>query len=318
MSEQQMILNDTFWKFLVSLEELKVKKAKSEFCELLSLDLDSLGAFSEFLTRFEVDCTIDENYIYPLKEKCRIKMEFSLSEWLALQVACGADTNNSPAYKPYYQKILQNKMAIAQRACEQFNLYKKPADIENRMPGDFENLKKKIDYDICFKKVVKIHFYNDKDCVVFPHRLVYLDGVLCVVGESTNDKVLVYFGVEDIKGVEDYTLVYEPNLSQIEVNEFICHIRLINGKEERLVLKIYSQYETDLLPSYHFLGNPFVTSNTEGDMIWAATIEMCDDIFQWLYSMKDRAEVLDPGHVRLEFAHYCELMSEHTGSKKAS
>jgi len=186
------------------------------------------------------------------------------------------------------------------------------------MPNLFENLKKKIDYDICYRQAIKINFFNNKECVIFPHRLVYLDGVLCVIGESTNDKILVYFSLEDIKRVEDFQINYEPNLSQIEVNEFIGNLRVINGKEERLILKVFSQFQAELLPSYHFLGNPFVTSNTEGDMIWAATIEMSDDIFQWLYSMKERVEVLDPGHVRKDFAHFCELKNENSKLKKVS
>lgn len=316
MSEQQLILNDSFWKFLVSLEELKERKDKTLFCVNLGLDESTLNEFQEFLNRFDVMFESDENYIYPLKDKCRIKMEFSLSEWFALQATFQKESTDQDEFK-YYQKIVQNKLKIAQKAFEQFNLYKKPVDVKVHL-SDFENLKKKIDYDICYKKMIKIHFFNDKECLVYPHRLVFLDGTLCVVGESTKDKTLVYFGVEDIKSVVDIDQAYEPNLSQIEINEFICHLRLINGKEERLVLKIYSQYEADLLPSHHFLGNPFVTSNTEGDMIWAATVEMCDDIFQWLYTMKDRAEVLDPGHIRKEFAHFCELKNLSSGLKKAS
>lgn len=317
MSEHQLILNDSFWKFLVSLEELKEKKDKTLFCASIGIEEDSLLEFKEFLARFDVKFECDESSIYPLKDTCKIKMEFSLSEWLALQATFQKDNEEQNNFKYYYQRIIQNKMAIAQKAFEQFNLYRKPVDVKIHM-SEFENLKKKLDHDICNKKIINIHFFNNKECVIYPHRLVFLDGILCVVGESTSDKTLVYFGVEDIKYVEHFELVYEPNLSQIEVNEFICHLRLINGKEERMVLKIYSQYEADLLPSHHFLGNPFVTSNTEGDMIWAATIEMCDDIFQWLYSMKDRAEVLDPGHIRKEFAHFCELKKEISGIKKAS
>jgi hypothetical protein len=316
MSEQQLILNDTFWKFLVSIEELKEKKDKALFCSSLSVDEETLETFIGFLNRFDVMCVSDSEYVYPLKEKCRIKMEFSFTEWLAMQASFSPE-GEQKHFKHYYQKILQNKMMVTQKAFEQFNLYKKPANVFVKA-SDFENLKKRIDYDISYRRTIKLHFLNKKECVIYPHRLVFLDGILCVVGESTNDKVLLYFGLEDIESVEQFKIEYEPNLSQIEVNEFICHLRMINGKEERLVLKIYSQYEADLLPSYHFLGNPFVTSNTEGDMIWAATLEMCDDIFQWLYSMKDRVEVLDPGHIRLEFAHYCELKKENAGLKKVS
>lgn len=313
MSEQQMILNDTFWKFLVSLEEMKEKKDKAIFCSTLSIDEDTLTEFMAFLNRMDVMCTCDDQYVYPLKDKCRIKMEFSLVEWLALQANFGSEEHKN--FDHYYQRIIQSKISVAQRAYEHFNLFKRPENIKIHAK-DLENLKKRIDYDISSQKAIKLHFFNSKECVIFPHRLVFLDGVLCVVGESINDKVLLYFGIEDIQSINEFKVDYKPNLSQIEVNEFICHLRLINGKEERLILKVYSQYEADLLPSHHYLGNPFVTSNTEGDMIWAATIEMCDDVFLWLYSMKDRVEILDPGHIRKEFSHYCELKKESTGMKK--
>ncbi|MBC7712409.1 MAG: WYL domain-containing protein [Rhizobacter sp.] len=312
MSDQQIILENSFWKFLVSLEELKERKELFLFCSSLGVDEETLEGYCEFLTRFKVAVMRDEQYVYPLKEKCKIKMEFTLSEWLALQASFPKE---SPAY--YYQQIVHDKMQMAQKANAMFTLYKK-AD-EHVVSGNaFENLKRKIDYDIVCRKSMKIEFFSHKECSIFPHRMVFLDGILCVVGENINDKTLVYFGVEDIKDVTNLDNMYEPNLSQLEVNEFIGHLRLINGKEERLVLKIYSQDQADLLPEHHFLGNPFVTTSTEGDMIWAATLEMCDDIFSWLYKMRDRVEVLDPGHVRKEFAHFCELKKENAGSKKAS
>ena len=312
MSDQQIILENSFWKFLVSLEELKDKKELVLLCSSLSIDEETLEAYCEFLTRFKVAVLRDEHFVYPLKEQCRIKMEFSLSEWLAVQASFPKE---APAY--YFQQIVHDKMQMAQKANAMFSLHKRP-EAAVVVGSAFENLKKKIDYDIICRKSIKIEFFSHKECDVFPHRLVYLDGVLCVVGENIHDKSLVYFGVEDISDVTNLEYVYEPNLSQLEVNEFIGHLRLINGKEERLVLKIYSQDQDDLLPPHHFLGNPFVTSSTEGDMIWAATIEMCDDVFNWLYKMRDRVEVLDPGHIRKEFSHFCELKKENSSNKKAS
>ncbi|MBP9681124.1 MAG: hypothetical protein KBD76_06940 [Bacteriovorax sp.] len=316
MSEQQLISNDTFWKFLVSLEGLKERKDKVLFCASLNINEETLQRFVSFLSRFDVLFESDEEYIYPLKEQCRIRMEFSFTEWLAFQASLGTE-DASDHFKFYYQKIIQNKMISLKQANEQFNLYKKPVG-QIVQSTDFENLKKKIDYDICHKQSIKIHFFSGNECAIFPHRLVFLEGVLCVVGESIDDKILVYFGLEDIKSSEEFKIEYHPNLSQIEVNEFIGHLRVISGKEERLILKVYSQHEADLMPSHHFLGNPFVTANGDGDMIWAATIEMCDDVFRWLYSMKDRAEVLDPGHIKLEFSQYCDLKKEALGIKKAS
>lgn len=317
MSEHQMILKDSFWKFLVSLEELSERKEKTKFCASIEIDVEALEEFKIYLSRYEINFEMDDCFIYPIKDKSKIKIEFSLSEWLALQATFQEVAAEPKSLKHYFQRIVRNKMTLLQNAHEQFNLFRKPVNVAINFQ-EFENLKKKIDHVVCYQKPINLHFFNSKACQVFPHRLVYLDGILCVVGESLKDKTLVYFGLEDIKNVEVIELAYEANLSQIEINEFISHLRLINGKEERLVLKIYSQYETDLLPSHHYLGNPFVTSNVDGDMIWAATLEMCEDIYQWLYLMKDRVEVLDPGHVAREFAQYCELKKENSGLKKAS
>ncbi len=312
MSEHKVILDDSFWKFLVSLEELVEKKDRALFCSSLNLDEEELLKYQMFLNGMEVQFEIDQNYIYPLKEKFSLKIEFSLSEWLAFQAAFKEKENLS-----YFHRIVQNKLQIAQMAHEQFVLYKKPAFVISTLEAQ-ENLNKQIDYAICYKKPIEVSFHNGKMNSLYPHRLVYLDGILCVVGESLKDKTLVYFGVEDIASISDLKLEHEANLSQLEINDFINHLRIINGKEERLILKIYSQYDTDLLPSHHFLENPFVTSNAEGDMIWAATIEMCDDVFQWLYNMRDRVEILDPGHIRKEFSLYCELKKQSSSFKKAS
>ena len=72
-----MILDDSFWKFLVSLEELTEKKDKVLFCSSLNLAEEDLIKYQNFLKEMDVNCEIDQNYIYPLKEKCSLKIEFS-------------------------------------------------------------------------------------------------------------------------------------------------------------------------------------------------------------------------------------------------
>ncbi len=315
MSDQQIILEDSFWKFLVSIEELKEKKELSLFCASLAIDDMTFDLYALFLIRFKVNVIKDDNYVYPLEKQFRIKMDFTLSEWLAMQMITPIEKASNASQ--YFEQIIRNKILMAQSAFKQYSLYKKSGE-EIVETQSFENLIKKIDRDIVTRQVIRIHFFNTKECDIFPHRLVYLDGLLCVVGENIYDKTLLFFSLDDILDVTDLKNIYEPNLSQIEVSEFIGHIRIINGREERLVLKIYSQDEADLLPEHHFLGNPFVTSSTEGDMIWAATLEVCDDLFLWLYNMRDKVEILDPGHLRKDFAQFCELKKEHALLKKVS
>lgn len=319
MSPRQMRLENSFWKFLVSLEELKEKKEMILFCSSLGTDEDAIKEYCIYLRGLDIDVNFDDQFIYPLKDQCRIKVEFSVSEWFAMEAMI--HENQAKEQALYFNQVLATKFKTIQRLNKRSSLYDldevKPIEKSHSF-NKFENLKKKIDYFIAHKKLMTITFAEEKSCEVFPHRQVFLDGVLCVVGENVKDKTLCYFAVEDVFEIDELKIQYEPNLSQIEINEFVCHLRLINGREERLVLKIYSQEEADLLPQYHFLGNPFVTSNTEGDMIWAATIEMCDEVFHWLYKMRDRVEILDPGHIRKDFAHYCELKKENESEKKAS
>lgn len=317
MSPHQLILENSFWKFLVSIEELKEKKEIVLICSSLSIEEEKLKTYCAFLTHFKITVDYDEHFIYPLKCHSHIKVEFSLSEWLSLEASLQESIFTEA--NTYFSQILSNKLRMVQKSLQQPSLFQTDTVLhhKNYEFNKFVNFIKRIDYHVAHKKLMKLNFENSKECDIFPHRQVYLDGVLCVVGENITDRSLCYFEVKEITEIVDLAHHYEPNLSQIEINEFISYLRMINGREERLVLKIYSQEEADLLPQHHFLGNPFVTSNTEGDMIWAATIEICDDVYQWLYEMNDRVEILDPGHVRKDFAHYCELKKEST-AKKAS
>jgi hypothetical protein len=314
MSEKLLHLEDSFWKFLVGLEELKEKKEIFLFCSSLGINEEQFEDYVDFVKKFSLKVEFNDQYIFPLKAVKDIQVKFSLAEWLAFQAAL--NLNQKREISNYSNQIIENKIKFEVGMHPDCELFQKPkAEViepKNFLPSQ---LNRKVEYNIISRKVINLHLVNGNDCSIFPHRLVYLDGDLSVIGESLTDKTLLYFTLEDIKDVHSLDMIYEPNLSQIEINEFIVQLRMINGKEERLVLKIYSQDQSDLLPENHYLGNPFVTASPEGDMIWAATIEMCDDIFYWLYQMRDRVEVLDPGHIRKEFAHYCELKKE---SKKAS
>ena len=171
----------------------------------------------------------------------------------------------------------------------------------------YEKLAKQIQNDIIQKNSIKLYFHHNKQCQIFPRRLVFLDGILSIIGEDIQCKALEFFPLSKISKIEKVDIKFDPNLSQFQVNDFINDLRLVNGRQERLILKFHSQNGVDLIPNYHYLHNPYVTANPEGNMIWAATVEICDDVFLWLYQMRDRVEVLDPGMVKKEFAHYCNL-----------
>jgi len=105
---------------------------------------------------------------------------------------------------------------------------------------------------------------------------------------------------------------YKPHYGPVEINQFISMVRSLSGKEERLVLKIISPGQVELSPKYHFLGNPYVTLNYQGAMIWAATVEKGPELFNWLYSIRSSIEILDPSDLASEFSDYCRRNEENT------
>jgi len=191
------------------------------------------------------------------------------------------------------------------------NLIKKSESCSYHNEFGIEKITNRIDRSILEKRKIQIEFKNQNKIELHPLRLVYIDGELSVIGECLQERILNYFPLKDFLSVTLTDQFFNSEHSPIVVNEFIQSLRVVNGQEERIILKVYAQDQVNLLPEHHYLGNPFVTSNGEGDLIWAADLELCDDLFNWLFSIKDKVEILDPGHIRKEFSLYCQ-------NKKAS
>jgi hypothetical protein len=80
----------------------------------------------------------------------------------------------------------------------------------------------------------------------------------------------------------------------------------MNEKETRLVLKIHHPGSVNLFPDHHFLGKPAMVTNGNGDLIWAAYVEPCEALFDWVASLGEDVEILDPTNFKEEFLSYCE------------
>lgn len=159
---------------------------------------------------------------------------------------------------------------------------------------------------------------------VFPYRIVYLDShyalVAEVVGETVGEKHLVYFHIEDhvfktdeIDQIKENN--YQANHSQMEIQDFISAVRAVSGNEERLVLKIIGNAQLKSFPDHNFLGNPYVTLNSGGDKIWAGTVEMNEDVYEWLLNIRDRIEIIDPNSIKKGLLEYCSKKLEKQGKK---
>lgn len=240
-----------------------------------------------------------------------IKLNLSLHEWLFLQKMMLEESEQEGMEEAKFLKGIitrenkKNKLASLESICleeekkkEHFSL-----DIEEK-DHDLSQLLRK-----CVEKHIScvITMKEGHEFEIFPHRVVFLEGDLIIIGEDYNDRCLIHFPLADILSCEPRKeLSYETNFSTIEVEDFIQAVRSINENEERLILKLKSPEKVDFNPDFLYLGNPYVTTNMDGDFIWAASVEVSYELFEWLDSIEGLIEVLDPQSIKEEYERYQE------------
>jgi len=141
---------------------------------------------------------------------------------------------------------------------------------------------------------------------LIPCKITYLEGELSLIAEETHDHSLMSLELKEIKNIKSAEKIKSPRAGLHEVAEFIRALRSMSEAETRLVLKIKNPDQFTLMPDYQFLGKPCLITNAEGDLIWAAWVEPCDELFEWLMSMDEHVEILEPSEFVLDYAVYCE------------
>jgi|GEM_PF-1126100 len=141
---------------------------------------------------------------------------------------------------------------------------------------------------------------------LIPCKITYLEGQLSLISEEVHDHSLMSIELSEMKNIKRADKVKSPRAGIHEVAEFIRALRSMSEAETRLVLKIRNPDQFTLMPDYQFLGKPCLVTNPEGDLIWAAWVEPCDELFEWLMSLDDHVEILEPSEFVLDYAVYCE------------
>jgi predicted DNA-binding transcriptional regulator YafY len=49
-----------------------------------------------------------------------------------------------------------------------------------------------------------------------------------------------------------------------------------------------------------------MVKNPNGDLIWAAYVEPCAHLYEWLIGLGRRVEILDPVSFKQDYLDYCE------------
>ncbi len=164
----------------------------------------------------------------------------------------------------------------------------------------------KLDEAVQSNQILNITTDDEKLYSVFACKVLHLEGQLTLISEDSTDHCLMVIPLHKIQHCELMSKTGQPRVTSFEVEEFISAVRAMNEKETRLILKIYNPQAVNLFPDHHFLGKPCMVTNPEGDLIWAAYVEPCHDLFDWVYSLAHHVEILDPTHFKEQYFAYLE------------
>lgn len=156
------------------------------------------------------------------------------------------------------------------------------------------------------KQLLKIGTDENKFYSVFPCKVLHLEGQLSLIAEDLHDHCLMVFSIKSLTEAVVIPGSTQPKTTNFELEEFIGCIRAMNEKETRLILKIFDPQEINLFPDHHFLGKPCMITNPNGDLIWAAYVEPCEALFEWVATLGNQVEILDPTKFKDQYLRYCE------------
>jgi hypothetical protein len=328
MAGNSKLLNNEFWKVLSTLDSLNQDVSMSELCHHFGdkvKEEDVLEVLT-FMRKFDFPLKAQKRdgktWLCFTGKKPRVSMELSLAEWLSFQA-------HFPLLDSYEGKEIYNTLATRMKRVEarfpQFDLYRVMEEEEQMnkfhhlIPKDQEQNLQEINLAIVHGELLILRTGESSKVEVLPHKVVFLDGVLSLIAEDTNDRCMVCLDFTNIESSVPVTgHRYKANFVGQEVDDFVMAIRSITGNEERLVMRISAPEKVNLKPQFHFLGSPYVTTNTEGEFIWAASVEVSEELFKWIESIKDEVEILDPQEVKDEFENYLSKKQVQKPLKKAS
>ena len=280
MSQKNPLLNDHFWKWIKALDQYTGKNSYKNIVTIFNGVEDDEVLFHEavhFMQKFGYDIKAYKH-----------EGELWLNSGESPEIRVGFTLSDS-----------------------QYDLYRVISDDETKkkMIEGFANEEKSIianlENSVNEKICLVLNTKHNKFLEVFPHKLVYLEGNLHLVGEDTNDRCLLAINVNEILSLSFHEDInYELNFSPIEIEDFISAFRSVASNEERLVMKILTPESVDLNPPYHFLGNPYITSSADGDLIWAASVEVSDELYDWLGEIHEYVEIVDPEGVKMGLEEY--------------
>lgn len=289
------------WNELVELAQQAQEWPVSELSKTLGTDQSDLKAYLRDISKGEETISFYEKGNHEWVKFDIGQMHFILplnfDEWRALK-----DLLNSIDIDPALEGLKENFLSKNISSNTQDNLAEAAAVSLYSVDSELMQI-----LQICISEQKALYLETtQKTLHLFPNRLIHLEGELCLIAEDVDDHCLLALGITEILGHRKSAIGGNWKVSNFEVEEFITAIRSMNDQETRLILKIHDPDSVNLFPDFHFLGKPCMVKNPNGDLIWAAYVEPCSHLFEWLISLGRCVEILDPVSFKQEYLNYCE------------
>lgn len=293
MATHSIVEDEQFWRFFDHITKLGKNTKLKKIANDLGLSLEQANKYCRFAGSFikelETIMERDDLCIKPIQWNSSISINLTVPEWIKFQAHFPylAEAKD----KPFHGDILK-KLASLEAKYEDYDLYK--FNPERDLQAFIED---KVSIQLGIGEKLK---------VVYPRKLMVLDSELTLIGENTEESSLESLPINHIDSYKPVEKNWEQIYSDVEIDDFVSSLRLISDSCLRLVLKIYGPENFHVDLKTQFIEKPCLFTNLKGESIWAATVEPGEEIFEWLLSMGNNIEILDPMDFKKKFLEYCE------------
>lgn len=299
------VASGDIWKKLMVLGD---KQGSIRLCDLSAeMGLEDEETLSFLRQVFPAGAGVE---VYHKEEECWVDIKsesiqymlpLSPSEWIGLHQILSNQKEISAVINSLKKKVVSNgPTKVVMELLSQLERW------DYELSETQQTMVKEIEEIIQDKKLLVLKTTEGKGFSLFPNRILHLEGQLSLIAEDTQDHCLSIITLKEISSFESVMTSSRPKVMPFEVEEFITAVRSMNERETRLILKIHDPQSTNLFPDHHFLGKPCMVTNPNGDLIWAAYVEPCEALYDWLMTLGKNVEILDPVNFREEYLDYCE------------
>lgn len=293
------------WKKLMILGAKQGSIRLGDLAQEMSLSPEeTLGFLRQIFpagTGLEIYHKDNDSWVDIKSEAIQYMLPLSPGEWIQLHQILSAHKSESQVAKSLKKKVTENgPIKVVMELLNQLEMW------DEELTENQQRMIQELETCIFEKHLLSLTTHEEKNYNLYPCKILHLEGNLSLIAEDSKDHCLIIVPLKEVKEIETIQKYSEPRVTPYEVEEFIMAVRSMNEKETRLILKIHDPHSINLFPEHHFLGKPCMITNPNGDLIWAAYVEPCDSLYDWLMSLGENVEILDPVRFKEEYLMYCE------------